>query len=147
RAGERLAMQTIVDDIKGLCAFRSVDRVTILGQSMGGTIALKLAHDAPEMVATLVLLASPGRDPGLSFKLQPASKWAWDALIGLNRMAPAALPIAGKALLPYTKVRPLMAIVTEVIRQEGFNPELARTDDIEEYIGKVLEISPRLFFD
>lgn len=147
-ARDRLSIRQIVGDLRALCAFREVEAATFLGQSMGGTIALQLAHDAPELVKSLVLLASPARDPARDFKLQPLSRWVWNGMIGLNRVMPALMPAVTGAFAPHGGKNPVaMALAIEVIRWQGFNPELAKSEDIEEYVGKVLEVNPKLFFD
>jgi len=146
-AGSRLLMDTIVEDIASLCAYRRIRQASFLGQSMGGVVALKLAHQHPELVRALVLLASPGRDPGRFLPLNPVSGALWKGLIGLNRRLPLAVKLGHLALTPALKLAPVKLTLRELVRQSGFNPELARTDDIDEYIAKVFEVKANLFFD
>jgi pimeloyl-ACP methyl ester carboxylesterase len=139
----KLGIGTIVADIRALCAHLGIDGAVFLGQSMGGTIALQLAHDAPELTKALVLLASPGRDPGLTMEPQPLMRWLWNGLIRVTSVAPPvqlnAAPLATNPLI--------MGALTEIVRYGGFNPELTKTEDIDEYVRGVLEVDPRLFFD
>lgn len=146
-ATQRLTIRMIGRDIEALCAFLRADSCVFLGQSMGGTIALQLAHEAPQLVKALVLLASPGRDPGLTMEPQPLMRWLWRAMIAVSEVAPTVLPalqehsaaLAGNALM--------MGALTEIVRFGGFNPELSKTEDIDEYLRGVLAVDPRLFFD
>ena len=145
--GQRLTIATIVDDMRALCAYRGVEAATFLGQSMGGVMALALAHAAPELARGLVLLASPGRDVGAHLPAQPAAGWLWQGMIALNRHAPLAVRLGYAAVKPLSRHPALLLPIREVIRHTGFNPDLARTDDIDEYLGKVLEVDPNLFYD
>src|SRR5690606_9066498 len=82
--GQRLSMDMIAGDIIELCRLRGIEKLFVLGQSMGGCLALRVAERAPEMVKGIVLLASPSRDPILELPLQPVSPLVWRGVIALN---------------------------------------------------------------
>lgn len=147
RDGERLTIDSIIADIVALCAHRGIEKATFLGQSMGGSIVLELARKHPDLAAGLVLLASPGRDPGAHLPAQPVAKHVWDGLIKLNKAAPLAVKLGYKAFEQYRKLPLVNLGIREVIRYGGFNPKLAKTEDIEEYIDEVFKIDPNLFYD
>lgn len=147
RSGQRLTINLIANDTREFCAARGIGHAVFLGQSMGGAIALQLAHDDPKLVAALVLLASPGRDPSQHLPLQPLSRWLWQALIKVNRSAPLALRLGYFLLKPQLQLTPLALTLREFIRWNGFNPLLSRTEDIDEYITKIFEVSPTQFYD
>jgi pimeloyl-ACP methyl ester carboxylesterase len=94
-----------------------------------------------------VLLASPGRDPGAFLPAQPLGRHFWRATIELNRRAPLAMKLAYGLVKPSLTSPLILGAIREIVRHTGFNPKLARTDDIEEYVGKVLEVDPNLFYD
>jgi pimeloyl-ACP methyl ester carboxylesterase len=145
--GERLTIDRIVNDLKCVAAACGVRRATFLGQSMGASIVLALAHTVPELVGGIVLLTPPGRNPAPFLPVQPLSKWAWNFMVRLNERAPLAVRL-GYALGEPLRSTPLWKLtMREVIRHGGFNPELARTDDIDEYIDKIFETNPNLFYD
>ena len=54
-----LKVERIIRDIVELCAFRDIRTATFLGQSMGGSIALEVAHQYPKLASGLVLLTTP----------------------------------------------------------------------------------------
>ena len=143
--GGPLKVARIIQDIVELCAFRGIESGTFLGQSMGGSIALELAFKHPDLVRGLVLLTTPGRDPGAFLPLQPLSRRLWRGMIEFNRSAPLAIRLGYRALEPYRTMTHVM--MREVVRNFGFNPHLSRTDDIDEYVGKVLDVNPNYFFD
>jgi pimeloyl-ACP methyl ester carboxylesterase len=143
--GGPLRVARIVQDVVELCRHREIAAATFLGQSMGGSIALELAHRHPQLVKGLVLLTAPGRDPGASLPFQPIARRAWRGLIELNRRAPLVIHLGYLAAQPYQRIT--KPIVREVVRNMGFNPKLSRTDDIDEYVGKVFEVNPNAFYD
>jgi pimeloyl-ACP methyl ester carboxylesterase len=76
RAGDDYAatIGQYVDDIEAFAAARKLDRVTIVGSSMGGAVAWHYALEHPERTEALVLVAASGwpgagHDPGLIFSL------------------------------------------------------------------------------
>jgi 3-oxoadipate enol-lactonase len=145
--GDALTISGIIEDIVALCEYRGVRSATFLGQSMGGSIVIALAHAHPELVKAMVLLASPGRDPARDLPLQPVSKHLWSLICELNARAPEIVRLAQRLGRPVAESLPVKAVVREVIRQCGFNPELASTSDIEEYLDKVYSVHPNHFFD
>lgn len=147
RQQQRLTIDLIADDIAALCQKRQVEQAVILGQSMGGSIALALAARHPELARALILLASPGRDPAKFIMAQPFSRIAWRGLTAANRIAPGVLRTAHKGLAIWQRGIVGRHLLRELIRGGGFNHELARTDDIDEYIEEVLKVDSKLFFD
>jgi len=139
--GTRLRMEMLEADIAAVCALRGVSAATLLGQSMGGTLALKFAHSHPELIKGLVLLAAPPRPPSQTFNFGKIGTVAWQAAIALNKIRPALLR-AGMA-----NARRLVKPMREVIRVLGFNPYLANTGDIEQYVEELLNADPNLFWD
>ncbi len=145
--GTRLTVDLILRDVRELCAFRGIGKATFLGQSMGGSLGLTLASENPELVAGLILLASPGRDPSLAFPLPAVTRRIWRLLIDVNRKAPFALRLGYAAALPYIKNPLAHVALREYIRSAGFNTKLSKTEDIDEYIGEIFAINPTLFYD
>jgi len=123
-----------------------VESATFLGQSMGGTIALKLAHQYPELVNGLVLLASPPKDPTDQLPTGMLGKYMWKTLITVNKHNRLLVRLLYRLLL-YRFMNGFSLPLREIIRHLGFNPLLARTEDIEEYIEKLLAVNANLFFD
>lgn len=62
-----------VDHLTGFLDALGLDRVSIVGNSFGGALALSLATRAPERVAKLVLMGSVGLD----FELSPGLDAVW----------------------------------------------------------------------
>jgi pimeloyl-ACP methyl ester carboxylesterase len=66
----------LVEDLRAVLDDRGIDRAVLAGASMGAHTALRLALDAPERVAGLVI-ATPAFDPGAP---REAGLARWDAL-------------------------------------------------------------------
>ncbi len=69
---EPYTIDGMADDAVGLLAHLGVDRITVIGCSMGGRIALSLTLDHPELVERLVLAATSPRLPPERF---PSRRW------------------------------------------------------------------------
>jgi pimeloyl-ACP methyl ester carboxylesterase len=134
-------MDMLESDIAAVCAVRGITSATILGQSMGGTLALKFAHGHRDLIKGLVLLAAPPRPPSQTFQLGKIGSAAWHAAIALNKARPSALRTG------MLGVRRLMRPMREIIRVLGFNPYLANTADVEQYVEELLNADPNLFWD
>jgi len=85
--------ETLRDDVLGALDAVGVDRFDLLGHSMGGMVALRIALDAPERVASLVLMdTAPGPiDPAARRFFEVAAKIAresgMEALAAVSRAA------------------------------------------------------------
>ena len=143
--GEQLTMGAIVEDAVAVTKHLGIRSATFLGQSMGGSLVLQLARDYPDLVDSLVLLASPTRSPSRTMPLQPVSGWLWHALVQVQEHAPFAVKHVNK-LNSLLLEQPLLRVpFREFIRAKGFNPYLAQTSDIDEYIVAMLATDARLF--
>ncbi len=143
--GEQLTMSAIVEDVVAVAKHLGIRSATFLGQSMGGSLVLQLARDYPDLVESLVLLASPTRSPSRTMPLQPVSGWLWHALVQVQKHAPFAVNYVNR-LNALLLEHPLLRVpFREFIRANGFNPYLAQTSDIDEYIVAMLAIDARLF--
>ena len=139
--GTRLRMEMLEADIAALCLVRGIAAATLLGQSMGGTLALRFAYRNPGLVRGLVLLAAPPRPPSQTLKLGTIGGVAWQAAIALNKSSPSTMRIG------MLGIRRLMTPMRELVRVMGFNPYLANTADIEQYVEELLKTDPNLFWD
>jgi pimeloyl-ACP methyl ester carboxylesterase len=61
---DEIAIETYVDDLKGILDELDIDKVTLVGFSLGGAVALDFAVEYPQRVSSLVLMSSfYGVDP------------------------------------------------------------------------------------
>ncbi|MCX6118310.1 MAG: alpha/beta hydrolase [Proteobacteria bacterium] len=132
----------LVDDIAFALQALKAEHSIVCGQSMGGSIAMKLAHDHPSLVSALILQGSPGREPFSRMNIAAgyAEKFM-KFLTELNRKSPKTTRFlnqsAGK--IPF--------IARELVRLQGFNGQLARTEDIDEYVHNFFANDPNLFYE
>jgi pimeloyl-ACP methyl ester carboxylesterase len=83
----------VAEDAQALMAHLGHDRYHVAGHSMGGILALELAHDHPETVGTASVLAS-GRSRS------PRTMAVFDALLAIRR-APEGEELWLRALYPW----------------------------------------------
>lgn len=62
--GRPLRFETMADDIAGLIGHLGLDHADVLGYSLGGGAALRLAIQHPRLVRRLVLLSAPAKRDG-----------------------------------------------------------------------------------
>lgn len=136
-----LSIKTLSHDLKEIFDQLSIDQAVLLGQSMGGSIALQFAHDHPSHTAGLILQGSPGRNPYGAMQIGDAGRAALKIMMTLNKVAPDWVRFLNKT------ASHAPAIAREMVRLKGFNPHLARTEDIEEYLRHFFATDPNIFFE
>ncbi len=135
-----LTLEKMVHDIHFVMQKQKIPKAVFLGQSMGGTLALLMAHHYPEMVEKLILIGSPVRSPSKGFLIRIGPPQIWKLGIKLHEEMPESMSllfkIVGKMGFP----------LREIVRLSGFHPLLSKTEDIEEYIEELFNHDPNLFF-
>lgn len=136
-----LSIKTLSHDLREVLNQLGIETAVILGQSMGGTVAMQFAHDHPSRCSGLVLQGSPGRNPYNHMRIGDTGVAALNLMMTLNRVAPDWVRFlnsaAGKA----------PAIAREIVRLKGFNPKLAKTEDIDEYLRHFFATDPNIFYE
>jgi len=136
-----MTIRALSQDTEEVLAHLGVTDVVVLGQSMGGCIGLRLAHDRPNLVKALVLQGSPGRNPFASMRLGfPVHKVA-KILTALNRKSPRAMRLFNKI------ASGTPSLAREIVRRKGFNPNLAKTEDVDEYLRYFFASDANLFYE
>lgn len=102
---------------------------------------MQFAHDYPSRCAAMVLQGSPGRDPYGNMQIGDSGRAALKALMTLNKVAPDWVRFLNKTAAKAP------AIAREVVRLKGFNPHLAKTEDIEEYLRHFFATDPNIFYE
>lgn len=136
-----LTIKALSHDIAEVLEQLQVKECVVLGQSMGGTIGLQFAHDYPQHVAGLFLQGSPGRDPFGKMRLGSTGIAAIKVLTTMNKFSPKWTRFLNKT----AGRAPRMA--RELVRLKGFNPALARTEDIDEYMRNFFAVDPNIFYE
>jgi pimeloyl-ACP methyl ester carboxylesterase len=136
-----LSIKTLSQDLKEVLDQLSIETAVVLGQSMGGTVALQFAHDHPKRCSGLVLQGAPGRNPFGPMRIGDTGRAALKLMITLNKIAPIWVKFLNK-----TAGR-APGIARELVRLKGFNPTLARTEDIEEYLRHFFATDPNIFYE
>lgn len=136
-----LTLRTLSQDVKEVLAVLGVGEVIVLGQSMGGSIAMQLAHDEPDLIKAMILQGSPGRDPFAKMRIGLPVQKTMKILTTLNRVAPKWTRFFNRT------VEHMPHITRELVRLKGFNASLARSDDIDEYIANFFSADPNIFYE
>lgn len=136
-----LTIKALSHDIAEVLDQLQVKECVVLGQSMGGTVALQFAHDHPHKVAGLFLQGSPGREPFSKMRIGRAGINTIKFLTTMNKIRPQWTRFLNKTAGRAPKV------ARELVRLKGFNPVLAQTEDIEEYMKNFFAVDPNIFYE
>lgn len=140
----RLTLDQIAHDIIEFCQSKKVENAVFLGQSMGGTLGLKIAKHRPQLVSKLVLQGSPILGPSETLQFGLPGFIAWKSLLKINHIE----FLRDRFGSLYRNVtRGLKWPMKELIYIQGFNPRLSKREDMEEYVEKLLSQCPNCFYD
>ncbi len=133
-----LGMHTLADDAAAACTAVGVDRVVVLGFSMGFQVALEFYRRHHERTAGLISLAGPPGQPLASFRGTGSFAFALPFLVAATRVATQLTTRVWRSILPSRQALDL-GLRWEVNR--------ARIDsrDFELYLRSMADISPELF--
>lgn len=122
-----------------LFASLHLDRVHLVASSMSGAIALKLAADAPGLVASLVLIGSMGVRAGESWLERRIAETGRNPMVGIRDQADyLAMVKIGMQKPPYLPGFVVASLTREAVRRAAINQQIARD------IGADLDQSSRL---
>lgn len=108
-ADHRWTMDELVDDLLEVAATSGAGKVHVVGESIGGTIALAAAIRAPERFASVAISNASHRGPGVTNiqgwrkTFESQGNAAWNAEMMANRFYPGAADAA--ALAWFSKVQ------------------------------------------
>ncbi|MBI3230347.1 MAG: alpha/beta hydrolase [Burkholderiales bacterium] len=107
-----------------------LQRLHLIGNSMGGTLALHLAAHHPQKVASLVLIDTAGIESRPSWLRQHATATGQNPMINVNSVADyRAMMRIGMAKLPYIPGFLLAALTRVFIQRKAINQKIVQ--DIE----------------
>jgi pimeloyl-ACP methyl ester carboxylesterase len=75
-----LSYEAMADDVAGLIRYLKIDKADVMGYSVGGEVALRVAIQHPESVRKLVIVSATFRRDG----------WYPEIVAGMTRMGPAS---------------------------------------------------------
>jgi pimeloyl-ACP methyl ester carboxylesterase len=102
------SLPAFANGMRDLLAVLGIDRVTVVGHSFGGGVAMQFAYQYPQLVERLVLVSAGGVEQDVSFALRLAARPMGSEALAMVRL-PGALPVmrlfgrAVQALLGSTK--------------------------------------------
>jgi pimeloyl-ACP methyl ester carboxylesterase len=117
------SLPAFANGMRDLLAALDIDRVTVVGHSFGGGVAMQFAYQYPQLVERIVLVSSGGVAQDVSFALRLAAMPMGSEALGVLRV-PGAMPairLFGRAIgavLGSTKLGRDAADVVELL--EGF---------------------------
>jgi pimeloyl-ACP methyl ester carboxylesterase len=74
-----MRFETMADDVAGLLGYLGIDEADVMGFSLGGGVALRLAIQHPELVRKAVLVSAPFKRAG----------WYPEMVAGMSQLGPA----------------------------------------------------------
>jgi pimeloyl-ACP methyl ester carboxylesterase len=81
--------------MRDLLGLLGVDRVTVVGHSFGGGVAMQFAYQFPERVERLVLVASGGLGQHMNIALRALTLPGASVALGLSHFGPTRLALSG----------------------------------------------------
>jgi len=138
--GRGVGIGHVADDFRRVLDACDVQRVVVLGHSMGVQVSLELWHTDPTRVAGLVLLCGSYGQPASTFR---------DAQF-MRHLLPflqAGVHLGGARLRDFwrkTTTSPLAGLVAQLTE---LHPDFLRPTDLELYLAHLADMDPRVFFD
>jgi pimeloyl-ACP methyl ester carboxylesterase len=140
RADRTFGYADLVDDVAAALDAEKVERATILGESFGGTVALRFALAHPERVARLVLVSTfayfsnrrlLGAGLFLCRRLSPAAIFRGKGMVDLYALALDGVP---------REVRGRLVNVTRRQPPDGYvrRVELVAEHDVRDRLGEIV---------
>lgn len=117
-AGGDYSVGALAANLRDLLVALGHERVTLVGHSLGGGVAMQFSYQFPEMIERLVLVSSGGLGPEVSLVLRAAALPGADIFIATTAdLGSRVGPLVGRALSAFG-LRP-NADVAEVLRGYG----------------------------
>jgi len=134
-----ITVPTFADDLKTLFDHLGIEKATLLGHSMGVSVALEFAHRFPDRVKSLVLANGAAQRPLETllhnFNLLPMG---FEMLCKLYEASPTLFKMGWD-------LQKGNFLARAIVRMAGFNPHLAAQQDIEAYVSQIEEMDPGIF--
>ncbi|MDQ1921616.1 alpha/beta fold hydrolase [Massilia pseudoviolaceinigra] len=123
-------IQAQTDGVLGFLAALGVGRAHVIGNSMGGAIALRMAADSPDSIASLVLIDAAGAETSPSWLRQQFSESGINPMVAIRSTADYKKMIGiGMEKPPYIPGFLLGALARNYIAREEINQRIARDVD------------------
>ena len=117
-----------------------ITRVHLIGNSMGGTIAVHLAAIAPKLAASLVLIDAAGFEASPSWLRQHVDSTAVNPMIGIQDASGyRAMMRIGMAAPPYIPGFMLSALARIFVKRTAINRKIV--DDIGQDLNQTASLS------
>lgn len=134
-----ITVERFAEDLKSLYDHLGIERATLLGHSMGVSVALEFAHRYPDRVRGLVLANGTAQRPLETllhnYNLLPMG---FELLCKLYETSPRLFAQAWR-------LQKGNILARTIVRLAGFNPHLAAEADVERYVAQVEEMDPGVF--
>jgi len=126
--------------LKELLATLGINRVHLIGNSMGGAIAIRLASTSPHLVSSLVLIDTAGVEASPSWLRQHVAHTGINPMIELRDASDyRAMMRIGMEAPPYIPGIILSALARDFIKRKAINQKIAK--DIEQDLDQTASLS------
>lgn len=136
---ETCTYKNIVSDLEGLLNIYDTKCAVLIGHSMGVNICLEFAKKHPEKVKGLILISGSVFPPS---DVMFDSTFCNILMPFLEKMAKKN-PSLHKLIMSGAYKNPL---IRKIVKNGGFNPEKINNDFVKNYLQKISELPPMLFF-
>jgi pimeloyl-ACP methyl ester carboxylesterase len=136
---ETICIPNFASDLNALFEHLQIGKATLLGHSMGVSVALEFAHRYPEKTKALVLANGTAQRPLETLLHNPnVLPMGFDLLYQLYRASP-------RLFASIWKLQRGNPIARAIVRLAGFNAHLAAKEDVERYVSQVEAMDPGIF--
>lgn len=134
----RLGMHVLADDAAAACELLGIERVAVLGFSMGFQVALEFYRRHRARVAGLVSLAGPPGQPLDSFRGTDVFGFALPAVVATTKIAERWTTRVWRSVLP-------SRLSFDIGMRWEVNRDRIDSRDFELYLSGMAAMNPRLF--
>ncbi|MFN8194066.1 MAG: alpha/beta fold hydrolase [Nocardioidaceae bacterium] len=138
--------------MRDLLALLDLDRVTVVGHSLGGGVAMQFAYQYPELVERLVLVAPGGFGPEVTPAIRMVTTPGFHqvagllTLPGLRHLGVGALQALARTGLPHTRDLGEVASIFESMKDERTRAAIRHVvRAVVDWRGQIITMSDRAY--
>jgi len=138
--------------MRDLITVLGIDKVTVVGHSFGGGVAMQFAYQFPERTQRVILVASGGLGPEVTVAIRAITTPGFHQLMGLvtlpgiRHAATGAMRLLSRSRLPHTRDLGEMAAIVETFRDPRARAAISHVvRAVVDWRGQIVTMSDRAY--